>query len=82
MARFLGLVRVPASLNASIRASVQALTSGVSRGKPTFFKEKADFITGFEKVGISDVIAFIACGEFGHGMVGEGEIIEERVGFG
>lgn len=34
-----------------------------------FFEKKADFVAGFKKVTVADVIALLASTEFGHGMV-------------
>ena len=49
--------------------------------KGVFFKEKADLVAGSEEIIVADVGGAFTRGEFGHGMVGEGEGSEHVVGF-
>lgn len=44
------------------------------------FEEEADFVAGGEEVVVADV-GIIVGGEFGHGMVGDGEGGEHLLGF-
>lgn len=47
-----------------------------------FFEEESDLVAGCEEVVVAYVRGLLARGELGHGMVIEGEVREEVVGFG
>ena len=50
--------------------------------KGGFFEEKADLVAAGEEVVVADMGGGFSGGELGHGVRGEGEGGEERVGFG
>ena len=46
-----------------------------------FLEEEADFVAGGEEVVVADVGGGFAGGEFGEGVGGKGEVVEEGVRF-
>lgn len=51
-----------------------------SLGESVLFEEEANFVAGFEEVGVAYVGVAVTGREFRHRVVGEGEVGEESVG--
>jgi hypothetical protein len=42
----------------------------------TFFEEEPNLITALQEIAVADVVALLASGKFGHGMIVKREVIE------
>lgn len=45
----------------------------------TFFEEESDLIATLEEIAVADMIALLARGELGHGMIVQREVIEHAI---
>lgn len=42
----------------------------------TFFEEESHLVAAFQEVAVAYMITLLACGELGHGVVIEGEVVQ------